>query len=169
MDRRIGVYGVVAGLLILLCVANDQVLAQRFPYEAPRAPEFDRNGNHIPSQRQESAPTMGPIAPSRVAPMAPEFRQREPVSSYRVAPSQETATMASSPPPEPVPVPQQPQPQEPPDCSQFPMMISTAQTREAMQWNAKLYLTCLLQRGWRMEQARQEVIRVIETAHGKPQ
>jgi hypothetical protein len=49
------------------------------------------------------------------------------------------------------------------------MMIATAQSREAMQWHARQYLTCLLNRGWRMEQARQEVIRVIETAHGKPQ
>jgi len=60
-------------------------------------------------------------------------------------------------------------PEEPPDCSQYPGMMSMARSQEELQWNARLYLTCLLKRGWMQDQARQEVIRVMESLRASRQ
>ncbi len=61
---------------------------------------------------------------------------------------------------------QQPsQAQQRPDCSAYPMMIAQARSEQEMQNAARMYLTCLLQIGWSMEQARQHVITTIETTY----
>jgi len=158
MIRVIAICAFVGLLISLGAVATKEAAAQRFPYEAPQAPEFDDSGNLV-----ESASVNKPsndFQSSRVRPMAP--RTPLPASSSRpprVRRDPPQLPAAASPPN----VPMQ-QPQEPPDCSQFPSLIATAQAPNQMQWYARQYLTCLLKRGWRMPQAREEVIRIIEVS-----
>lgn len=50
------------------------------------------------------------------------------------------------------------------DCSEFPVLLATARSESEMQFTARRYLTCLMQNGWNMDQARQQVINIIESA-----
>jgi len=56
------------------------------------------------------------------------------------------------------------QPQERSDCSEYPILLAGARSENEMQFNARRYLTCLMQNGWSMDQARQQVINTIESA-----
>ncbi len=156
---RVMVICAFAGLLMSLgAVATEEAAGQRFPYEAPRAPEFDDRGNPVDAVT-EKEPTRN-ARPSRVrrtAPRAPRAASAPPPPLAGRGPRR---SPASAPPPN-VPV---QQPQGPPDCSQFPGLIASAQAPNQMQWYARQYLTCLLKRGWGMPQAKQEVIRIIEAS-----
>lgn len=157
MTRSSAVYALFFGAVLFWCgYAANATHAQRFPYEAPRAPEFDRHGNYVEPSNQEPPRAVSEIDNPPEPPQA-RWERPEPQSNRRrrVQPSPKPAIAPSR-------TAVAPQPPRPPDCSQFPMMIATAQSRDQMRWIARQYLTCLLQRGWRMEQARQEVIRVIE-------
>lgn len=158
MMRVVAVCAFVGCLLLLGPVSGMKVCAQRFPYEAPRAPEFDNQGNQVDSETSEPRRTRKKR--SRRRPRAPQAPQP---ASFREAPRQWNAPQ-QQPAAATRPNPPTPQPQEPPDCSQFPGMIATAQSQNQMRWYARQYLTCLLKRGWRLAQAKQEVIRIIEAA-----
>lgn len=171
---------IVIGLMVAILVAagHHQALSQQFPYAAPQAPEFDERGNlRAPAQSDEEP------APR---PSTPPVRNREradtqPVPQYGVVTPHAPEVAAPSPPahrpqqqrPAPnyqsarPPMPQQPPAQIPdrPDCSQFPMMIARARSEPEMQMTARQYLTCLLKSGWGMEQARDHVIRTIESTY----
>ena len=155
ISLRLGV--VLGGILLLLGGFGVPAGAQRFPYQAPQAPEFDRQGNYVapgsespePEQRRERARYEAPQAP-RTHRTRRRYRPQPPQPSTR-------PTRAAAPPPAVQ------QPQQMPDCTQYFSMMAGARNQQELQWNARLYLTCLLKRGWRPEQARQEVIRVIES------
>jgi len=73
-----------------------------------------------------------------------------------------------SPPPQPAsPPPQQPvsAPQGTPDCSRYPIMIQYARSEAEMKAAAQMFLTCLMKMGMPLEEARQYVIRTIETTY----
>lgn len=165
MIRVIAICAFVGLLMSLGAIATREAAGQRFPYEAPQAPEFDDNGNLVESASVK--PPRSDYRPQRARPMAP--RTPLPASSSR-PPSIEREhpqiSATAAPPNVPIPPQQVPvqQPQEPPDCTQFPSLIATAQAPNQMQWYARQYLTCLLKRGWRMPQAREEVIRIIEAS-----
>ncbi len=158
MTRMIAICAFVGLLMSLGAVASKEAAGQRFPYEAPQAPEFDDRGNAIDSATDKK-PSRDSQS-SRVRPVAP--RTPIPASSSRTP--RVRSELPQPPPTAATPnVPPQ-QPQEPPDCSQFPGLIATAQAPNQMRWYARQYLTCLLKRGWRMPQAKQEVIRIIEAS-----
>ena len=167
MTKAVAVWAFVGFLLTLGPFAGMEVWGQRFPYEAPQAPEFDHQGNHVESDTTEKPRKR--TEQSRIRPQAPQAPQVASSGPSRQwsAPRQTpaAATRSYAPQPEPRQQPQaQPQPQEVPDCSQFPGMIATAQAPNQMRWYARQYLTCLLKRGWRPAQAKQEVIRIIEAS-----
>lgn len=58
-----------------------------------------------------------------------------------------------------------PKPAQGVDCSQFPMLIANSRSEAEMQVTARRYLTCLIQNGWNMDQARQHVISTIESTY----
>ncbi|MDQ7783713.1 MAG: hypothetical protein RDU20_12590 [Desulfomonilaceae bacterium] len=164
MIRVIAICAFVGLLMSLGAVATEQAASQRFPYEAPQAPEFDDRGKPIssgadddpePDYRPSGVRPTAPRTPPAVSPPSPPPVRRD---ARRVP-----ATAARP----QVPDSQPPQPQEPPDCSQFPGLIATAQDPNQMRWYARQYLTCLMKRGWRMPQARQEVIRIIEASQSR--
>lgn len=167
MTKVVGVWAFVGFLLVLGPFFGTGAWAQRFPYEAPQAPEFDDQGNHVTSDSTEKPRKR--VKRSRMrpkAPQAPRTASSHPSrqwSAPRETPASATRSYRPQPEPEPEPEPQ-PQPQQLPDCSQFPGMIATAQSPNQMRWYARQYLTCLLKRGWRMAQAKQEVIRIIEAS-----
>ncbi|MFH0824021.1 MAG: hypothetical protein V2B18_14820 [Pseudomonadota bacterium] len=61
------------------------------------------------------------------------------------------------------------QPQAKPDCSTFPVRLAGVKSEAEMQAVSREFLTCLLQTGWNMEQAREYVIRTIESTFGVAQ
>lgn len=50
------------------------------------------------------------------------------------------------------------------DCSQFPLLIAAARSESEMQFTARRYLTCLIENGMNMDEARQFVINAIESS-----
>ncbi len=181
-----------AGMVILLltitalCCA-DYVGAQEFPYAAPIAPEFDGNGrasssSSAPDQtqtvqpgnrlqpRQSSAPREHSDykAVRPYAPQAPQLEEQEPQPKQR---SRRARDHQGPPQPGGAPDPGMRQPPQQPqrsDCTQFPMLIARAQSETEMQMTARHYLTCLLQNGWQMDQAKQQVIATIESTYRLP-
>jgi hypothetical protein len=111
------------------------------PSSVPEAPLNIGNNYDVP----RSGPVRGPTVESQPAP-------------YPKAPRQNP--VASVPPAGPAPG---SRPQS--DCSEFPMLIERSRSDTEMQMTARHYLTCLMQGGWTMEQAREQVIRTIETAY----
>jgi len=99
-----------------------------------------------------STPGQGYGTPSARSPMS------TPGQGYGSPPTQ-TPPVASVPSQSPA------QSQQRPDCSRYPMMIAQARSEQEMQNAARMYLTCLLQSGWSMEQARQHVITTVETTY----
>lgn len=166
---------VVLGLLLLFGLFEvNKTFAQGFPYEAPKAPEFDSQGHPMESSLQEPAPAKKPASTKSNAhrqlvntrPVAPQaqiepFQPRQPQVEQYQPPQPATPAVASTPPPG-----APPQQQATPDCSQFPALIARAQNQQEMQWYSRQFLTCLLNRGWRMEQAKEQVIRTIESMRG---
>jgi len=164
---------VVLGLLLFFgLVEVNPTFAQGFPYEAPKAPEFDSQGHAVESSPQEpdtTRPTRtkrnahrqyaqpGQAPQPQPVPYQPPQPQVEPYQPPQPA----TPAVASTPPPS-APAQQQAMP----DCSEFPSLIARAQNQQEMQWYSRQFLTCLLNRGWRMEQAKEQVIRTIERMRG---
>ncbi len=173
----------LVGLVVLW--AASPAHTQVFPYSAPQAPEFDQNGNPTPSGRVEKAQPEPEPAPQvqpnggakdqvdyrSVRPYAP---QEPPGPGYSPRRSKKASNQGQYMPPNRVtpssaaPSPQ-PQPGPRPDCSQFPMLIARSQSEAEMQITAKRYLACLLQNGWQMDQAKQQVIATIESTYRLPQ
>lgn len=175
-------YGVLTFFfLALLGVgAFDHAGSQDFPYLAPAAPEFDNSGHQTRGPaKSNNEQTIGP----KITPLTPEA-----IRNFGFAPpSQDHADQDSSKPPstkhsapsntqsrpsvrqdtsKPTPGPGQNRgPAQQPrrvDCSQYPAMIANARSEAEMQITARYYLTCLLQDGWPMENARAQVIQTIE-------
>lgn len=170
----------------------DRCFCQEFPYVVPEAPEFDSSGSVTTPQSSgsqsdqkkpfRSAPgvfkpqvEIGSISPSQVptapisgndynAPVRPG-PVRTPVVEAQPAPPAPTTVGPSRAPVASVPPRGQGAGMPPKnDCSQFPMLIAQSKSETEMQMTARHYLTCLMQGGWSMEQAREQVIRTIETA-----
>jgi hypothetical protein len=171
----------VAGLIICSApMVVDVLLAQDFPYSVPQAPEFDEGGNLV--QPGGDAPTTGRRATRSWTPRpehesATDYRAARPIVSQeppvpaRPRPQRvrsytqsqdRSSAMASA------PAQQAPGFQERPDCSRYPMMIARAGSEQEMQMTVKMYLKCLLDSGWNMEQARTHVIRTIESTYRLP-
>ncbi len=177
---------IILRTIFILCVAAPVAWGQDFPYAVPQAPEFDDHGKETPADRtpaQSQKPTYHAPAPSAprsqpapqssgaMPPSAPQYRQTQPYQPQEPAPqptrrskkrSQQQREYAGPPPGAPQ---QQPQQNVRPDCSQYPMAIARAQSEPQMQDIARSYLTCLLQNGWQMDQARQQVITTIESTY----
>jgi hypothetical protein len=111
------------------------------PLFSPQAPTHSRSQD---GQQKFRAP----ISPSQI----PEY------TPPRVRPP----TVASTPPDSSAQI------QELSDCSQYPILIAGARSENEMQFTARRYLTCLVQNGWNEDQARQQVIRIIETSFRPP-
>jgi len=114
---------------------------------------------YVPEEFVPEAPAPTPRTVARTQPIPPRAPAiPPPMQEYGPPPPQTPPPMSS--------VPQQgPQMQTGPDCSQFPMLIARSQSDAEMQLTARRYLTCLLQNGWNMEQAKQHVIRTIESTY----
>ncbi|MEW6137375.1 MAG: hypothetical protein AB1733_04010 [Thermodesulfobacteriota bacterium] len=153
---------VVGSIVLLWGGLGDLVSAQRFPYEAPKAPEFDSRGQYVEPETETSYPAVRQSTTRPDPPRSPRVQRAPRPYTPEPAPPQSQPAVAAAPPPPPVP-------EEPPDCSQYPGMMSMARSQEELQWNARLYLTCLLKRGWMQDQARQEVIRVMESLRASRQ
>jgi hypothetical protein len=164
MFMSIRFFLIVVGVVVLSAGSGDPAAAQRFPYEAPKAPEFDGRGNYIGPEGAGSHPVFRQSATRPEAPQAPRPQRTVRPYRYEPPPPQSRPTVAAARPPvasgPPVAL---PQPEEAPDCTQSLSMLTAARSQQELQWNARLYLTCLLKRGWMPQQAKQEVIRVIES------
>ncbi|MCL5124337.1 MAG: hypothetical protein M1511_07555 [Deltaproteobacteria bacterium] len=160
----------------------NSVEPQDFPYLAPAAPELDNAGSPLKGPSKSGTQTgIGP----KIAPFEPEtlknfgFGASNQASEERAAANpptrsnhRPTAPANGSPKP---PMRQEPQdmstarrdaPVKQPrtvDCSQYPMLIANARSQAEMQITARYYLTCLLQQGWLMENAKAQVIQTIES------
>ena len=178
----------MASLMIAMSVGPSP--AQDFPYMVPEAPEFDASGAvgkaPAPSEPVEQKKTFqsnpgvfnpkfetGALNPTRVpeAPLSSNENYAQPPRSGPVrGPAWEGQPVSPAAQPQrPVAsVPQQgtgPVTRPQSDCSEFPMLIARSKSDTEMQMTARHYLTCLIQGGWTMEQAREQVIRTIETAY----
>ncbi|MGC8602447.1 MAG: hypothetical protein ACP5VS_02020 [Desulfomonilaceae bacterium] len=168
--------------------AFDCVEPQDFPYLAPEAPEFDGGIPQIrgPSKSQPQSgigPKLAPVTPEAMKNFGfgpPGEGGEEQVVSNPPGPSniysspptnlpgrtQKTlkSNMAREPSQVASPTRQNAPVQQPRmvDCSQYPGLIANARSEAEMQITARYYLTCLLQQGWLMENARTQVIQTIE-------
>jgi hypothetical protein len=184
--KRAGMFfgiGAVFALVFGICNAT---FAQEFPYAVPQAPEFDTGSSMLPpAPVEETAPetkpaqpqsshrkrsrssgepkidyrTVRPYVPQEAPPPASSYPQSpQPPQPSPAAPTQMGhPAVASTPPGQP------PQMQHQLDCSKFPMLIAQSRSEQEMQWQARLYLTCLVRSGWNEEQAKQQVISTIES------
>ena len=178
----------MASLMIAMSVGPSP--AQDFPYMVPEAPEFDSSGSvgkaPAPSGPADQKKTFqsnpgvfkpkfetGAMIPAQVpeAPLSGNENYSQPLRSGPVRGPGIEGQHGSPPAPQQRPVASVPQqgtgtaarPQS--DCSEFPMLIARSRSDTEMQMTARHYLTCLIQGGWTMEQARDQVIRTIETAY----
>lgn len=175
---RVALLYLSIGLVFLSCHGTwKTACAQDFPYTVPKAPEFDRRGNYLgpgadpPPSRERSSHDGNQERSSRgrdyytavrpYAPQAPAPKQGDAYASQRrrTPPPQRMPASASS------PAQMQPQMQQPPDCTGFPLAITRARSQGEMQMLARQYLTCLMKTGWPQEQARQQVIKTIESTY----
>jgi hypothetical protein len=179
-------YRILLCLGFLVLVASFQssaVHSQDFPYIVPQAPEFDGRGNQVDAQPGYPE---GPRKRSRHRPDSYSANDQADFRSVRPYNPQEPSVPAAavrpsmpanvpppryeSPPPQSAPVasiPQQPPAaaQQRPDCSRYPMMIAQARSDQEMQMAARMFLTCLMQSGWPMEQAKDHVVKTIESTY----
>lgn len=168
-------FAFMVGLCLLLVTP---AIGQEFPYQAPKAPEFDSSGKYvtpgargISANNQQSRPVRRTAA--RPDPKPQPRSQPRPISSTPPrgmyasnnvpASPQPRATAVSNRAPQPV----QPQVQRKPDCSEYPMRIANAKTKAEMQQIARYYLGCLVNNGWPQESARQQVITTIQGVYGR--
>lgn len=129
--------------------------------DAPYTP-YTLNGN-APSQKASAKPVAAPQAPAYGGSQAASPR---PPRQASVPHTPEYQQAMRSPSPAVSNAPQlQPQPMQRQDCSQFPMLIANCRSEAEMQMTARRYLTCLIQNGWNMDQARQHVISTIESTY----
>ena len=175
---------------LMIAMSGGPCAAQDFPYMVPEAPEFDSSGSvgkaPAPSGPADQKKTFqsnpgvfkpkfetGAMIPAQVpeAPLSGNENYSQPLRSGPVRGPGIEGQHGSPPAPQQRPVASVPQqgtgtaarPQS--DCSEFPMLIARSRSDTEMQMTARHYLTCLIQGGWTMEQARDQVIRTIETAY----
>lgn len=183
-------YCIIIVLSIIHCwlVVPDCSRAQDFPYLAPTAPEFDSatSASRGPSKNPNSqgiGPRISPVTPQTMKDFGfgppTDDTQEQVVSTPPVRPQNNHSTngypRSQTPAPSnfrrdtppavgqshPVgPVQQRPRV----DCSQYPALIANARSEAEMQMTARYYLTCLLQGGVPVENARAQVIQTIEAA-----
>ncbi len=169
--------------------AFDCVEPQDFPYLAPVAPEFEGGVPQLrgPSKSQPQSGSGPKIAPVTAETMKnfgfgpPTETDQDQVVSNPPSPSNyptpptnwsdrnhapSRSNVRREPPPVAGPTRQNGPIQQPQrvDCSQYPGLIANARSEAEMQITARYYLTCLLQQGWIMENARTQVIQTIEAA-----
>lgn len=178
---RITLFYLLTGLLFLSCDGSwHPTHAQDFPYSVPRAPEFDHRGNYLGpgSDAPASRPSSQNGAQNREPRNASYHSAVRPYAPQAPVPGQDSATPLQRPqpprqqrvpaeaatPPEPQAV-QQPQMQQRPDCSGYPVALARARSQGEMQMIARQYLTCLMSTGWPQDQARQQVIKTIESTY----
>jgi len=164
-------YGIVATLVGLIFLVGGIVcapaLSQGFPFAAPQAPEFDSRGKYVKpgakrkrsSYRSRQAATAKRAARRKPQPIV---RPRGPVQARSPQRAAGPRTVAN------IPAGAQALAQPKPNCDQYPMIIARSRTQAEMQMNARLYLTCLLKRGWNMQAAKNQVITTMRSM-SKPQ
>jgi hypothetical protein len=179
--------GVVFIWSVFMFLCGNCVFAQNFPYAVPQAPEFDERGRTFQnapdnSPREISPPPMVPQTRQSNAPkdkmdfrnVRPYTQQEQPqyepemnqVPNYSQPMQQAPQQKRTRKPQEQYQNPatqQQMQSAGRPDCTQYPMLIARSQSEAEMQMTAKKYLSCLLENGWQMDQAKQHVIATIES------
>jgi hypothetical protein len=160
--------------------AFDYAESEDFPYLVPVAPEVDNGGPQIrgpgkSNNNEKKGPRITPLTPEAIKnfDFAPPTHDYEaPVASKPPSTKQGTPSRSLSRPavdrdaPRPTRGPRQHgTPAQQPnrvDCSQYPAMIANARSEAEMQITARYYLTCLLQNGWPMENAKAQVIQTVE-------
>jgi hypothetical protein len=186
MNRAGPVFGIGA-VIVLVFTMCQATFAQDFPYAVPQAPEFDTGNSMLPPATvEEPAPEPKSYQPQQRKRSRSSGEPRTDYRTVRPYVPQETPPVSSYPQPtQPYQPPQPPAaahpqaghpavastpPGPPPqmeqqrlDCSKFPMLIAQARSEQEMQWQARLYLTCLVRSGWTEEQAKQQVISTIES------
>ena len=175
---------------LMLGISEDRCAAQDFPYMVPEAPEFDSTGSvgKTPTasppveQKKPVQSNPGVFKPKlETGAMIPTQVPEAPLSNNEYYPQPPRSGPVRGPSVESPPVSPSAQPQRPvasvpqrgpgagthpqSDCSEFPMLIARSKSDTEMQMTARHYLTCLIQGGWTMDQAREQVIRTIETAY----
>lgn len=149
--------------------------------EAAKPGQYDSSGRQSPITPQAPIRMEAPPAPNGsaarlnaptspvVAPQAPGYAGRQDTQSKPARqasvpqiPDYQQTMRGPSPATSTQP---QPQPIQRQDCSQYPMLIANSRSEAEMQMTARHYLTCLMQNGWSMDQARQQVISTIESTY----
>ncbi len=125
------------------------------------APDPLNGSSH--TQNASTRPVVAPRAPGYGVSQDPTPRPSRQASvsqtpDYQDAMRNTSPSRVNSPQPQSQPVQRQ-------DCSQFPMLIAGCRSETEMQMTARRYLTCLIQNGWNMDQARQHVISTIESTY----
>lgn len=148
-----------------------------------RVEQSSRQRNQAAAQQHSAVRVEPPVVPN--APTTSGQVQGHPVAAPKVpiyegpSDTSQRAARQTAPPqaydyqmpvgkkPSPPPTPSQPQPQatERQDCSQFPLLIASSRSEGEMQFTARRYLTCLMQNGLNADQARQQVINIIESTY----
>jgi hypothetical protein len=178
---KLGILVISISLLFMVGVlVADPASSQQFPYAVPEAPEFDSEGNHVEQgvrakkQKRRSLRRRGPRSGSRYAVNnnAPQPRVRTRAPAAPVAPrsgvSPRPAYRRPAVPAQPVvsrPTPPPNQVRRRQDCSRYPMMIANSRSEAQMRMTARQYLTCLINDGWNMDQAKTQVVSTIQTAY----
>ena len=167
-------------LTLLGVGAFDYVEPQDFPYLAPVAPEVDNGGSQLrgpgkSNNDQKIGPRITPFEPEAIknfgfGPPTQDYEDpivSKPPSTKQGTPSQSQprpAMRQDAYPPSPGPKQNRAPTQQPKrvDCSQYPVMIAQARSEAEMQITARYYLTCLMQNGVPMENAKAQVIQTVE-------
>ncbi len=166
-------FAFMVGLCLLLVTP---AIGQEFPYQAPKAPEFDSRGNYVaPGAGRVSANNRQsrPVTRTAARPNPQPQSQPRPISSNPPRGMYASNNIPANPQPRAAavsnraPQPVQPQVQRKPDCSEYPMRIANAKSKTEMQQIARFYLGCLVKNGWPQESARQQVITTIQGVYGR--
>ncbi|MBI5251238.1 MAG: hypothetical protein HY912_17250 [Desulfomonile tiedjei] len=137
-----------------------EVEEEKIDYRSVR-PYAPQDGQYPPPARSQRQEVASPVQRNSI-PRPDNYGSTQDAGSVRVNPE------AYGPPPvrtRAAARPAQPQPEERPDCSVYPMIIAQSKSEVEMQMASRRYLTCLLQNGWNMEQARMHVISTIENTY----
>lgn len=168
---RYGLARILAPMVALCFLSLVPASAQEFPYQAPRAPEFDSSGNY----RSSGAPQKKRIrtANRQTQPAPRSSRGRSAPKPRPISPKPPGATYAShnsGPGPQPRAVTASNRPAQRrapsaaarPSCSEYPARLANAKSQAEMQQIARYYMGCLMKNGWSQQQAKNQVITTIE-------
>jgi hypothetical protein len=159
------------GNLVREAAKPSQSLSANAPSKTPSQTPMRIEAPYTPYTHNGSTSSPNTATKPVTAPRAPGYGGSQDASprpprqaSVPPSPDYQQATRSPSPSASSLPQPQS-QPMQRQDCSQFPMLIANCRSEAEMQMTARRYLTCLIQNGWNMDQARQHVISTIESTY----